>query len=230
MSNTKQVSIFDVIGPIMVGPSSSHTAGAVRLGIMARAILGHVPVKAGIELHGSFAQTGKGHGTDRAIIAGLLNLPPDDPGIRYSFELAKEAGLSYTFEETDFEGDEEVHPNTARITLSDADEHTIQMTGSSIGGGSVEVTNVQGYDVRFGGECHTLLIIADDQPGTVSAITGWLFKRNINIAFMRVERQRRGGQAIMILETDDDIPPELVEAVENFNWVRWVRQVDKIGE
>jgi L-serine dehydratase len=222
---TRTISVFDIIGPIMVGPSSSHTAGAVRLGLVARAILGSQPAEATIELHGSFAQTGQGHGTDRGIVAGLLGMATDDPDLRRSFELAAAAGLAFRFETVDL--GEDAHPNTARLTVGDG-RRTVQVTGCSIGGGMVEITHVDGYDVRFGCEFDTLLVLAEDRPGTINQVTGWLARQGINIAFLRVERDRRGGDAIMIIETDHMVDPLLLEAFEGYAWVRWVRQVPKV--
>jgi L-serine dehydratase len=226
MTSSKQVSAFDIIGPIMVGPSSSHTAGAVRLGQIGRAILGNQPTAAKIELHGSFAQTGKGHGTDKAIIAGLLGMATDDERIRDSFAVAAAAGMDFQFELADLGN--EAHPNTTRLTLHRG-EYSIQITGASVGGGMVEITNVQGYETRFGGEYETLLVISEDRPGTINAVTGWLLEHNINVAFFRVERQRRGGEAIMIIETDEPVPEGMVEAIEDFPWVRWVRNISKVS-
>jgi L-serine dehydratase len=222
---TRDISVFDIIGPIMVGPSSSHTAGAVRLGQVARAILGSQPLEALIELHGSFAQTGQGHGTDRGIVAGLLGLATDDPGLRQSFELAQQAGLTFRFETVDL--GEDAHPNSARLTVSDA-ARTVQIVGSSIGGGMVKIDEVDGYQVSFGCEYDTLLVLAEDRPGTINQVTGWLARQRINIAFLRVERDKKGGDAIMIIETDHMVYPQILEAFEDYVWVRWVRQVPKV--
>lgn len=222
---TRTISVFDIIGPIMVGPSSSHTAGAVRLGLVARAILGSQPAEATIELHGSFAQTGQGHGTDRGIVAGLLGMATDDPDLRRSFDLAAAAGLAFRFETVDL--GEDAHPNTARLTVGDG-RRTVQVTGCSIGGGMVEITNVDGYNVHFGCEYDTLLVLAEDRPGTINQVTGWLTRQRINIAFLRVERDKRGGDAIMIIETDHMVDPQILEAFEDYAWVRWVRQVPKV--
>lgn len=226
MTTSKQVSVFDVIGPIMVGPSSSHTAGAVRLGQIGRLILGCQPAEAEIELHGSFAQTGKGHGTDKAIVAGLLGLATYDERIRDSFALAKAANMHFHFKNVDL--GEDVHPNTARLILR-AEGREMQITGSSVGGGMIEITNIQGYSTRFSGENETLLVIAKDRPGTINAVTSWLLAHNINIAFFRVERRRRGGEAIMVIETDDVLPDEVVEAIQDFWWVRWVCRINKVS-
>lgn len=225
MPTSRQVSVFDIIGPIMVGPSSSHTAGAVRLGRIARTILGTQPEDALIELHGSFAQTGQGHGTYQAIIAGLLDMPADDDRIPHSFGVAEEMGMAFRFEVAEL--GEDAHPNTARLTLQ-AGARTAKITGASVGGGMVNVSNIQGYAVDFGGEYDTLLVIAEDRRGTVNAVTGWLLDHDINVAFLRVGRRKRGGQAMMIIETDEPIPPNLVEALEDFSWVEWVRVVPKV--
>ena len=162
-------SILEVIGPVMVGPSSSHTAGAVRLGRIARAVLGGLPETAQIELHGSFATTGRGHGTDKAIIAGLLNMPTFDERIRVSFELAKAAGMAFEF--CAVELGEDVHPNTARFNLSDRQQQ-FQIIGASTGGGMVEITNIQGYPVNFMSLC---------PPSNVNLKGSRTFKRYIDV-------------------------------------------------
>ena len=222
---TRDISAFDIIGPIMVGPSSSHTAGAVRLGQVARAILGSQPADVLIELHGSFAHTGKGHGTDRGLVAGLLGLPVDDPDLRRSFELAEQASMTFRFETVDL--GEDVHPNTARLTLSDG-QRRVQVTGSSVGGGMVKIDAMDGYDVHFGCEYDTLLVVAEDRPGTVNSVTGWMLRQGINIAFLRIERDRRGGKAIMVIETDHPVDAEILEAFEDYDWVLWARYVPKV--
>jgi L-serine dehydratase len=222
---TRDVSAFDIIGPIMVGPSSSHTAGAVRLGQVARAILGAQPTEALIELHGSFAYTGKGHGTDRGIVAGLLGMPTDDPALRDSFELAAQAGLQVQFETVDL--GEDAHPNSTRMTLSDG-KRTVQVTGSSVGGGMVMINAVDGYHVSFGCQYDTLLVVAEDRPGTVNAVTGWMVRHGVNIAFLRIERDRRGGKAIMVVETDQPVSPETIDVFEDYDWVVWARYVPKV--
>ncbi|GAB4439902.1 MAG: L-serine ammonia-lyase, iron-sulfur-dependent subunit beta [Anaerolineae bacterium] len=227
MSNTRDVSSFDIIGPIMVGPSSSHTAGAVRLGLIGAAVLGGQPTDALIELHGSFAHTGQGHGTDKALVAGLLGMPTDDDNLRYSFAIAAERGMAFRLAETDL-GDD-AHPNSVRLTLSGADGRQVQLTGASVGGGMVQVTGIQGYPVSFGGEYETLIVIADDRPGTINLITHWFLEKQLNIAFFRVERQQRRGRAIMIIEVDEPIPPEAVEAISDFEWVHWVRKIEKVS-
>jgi len=227
MDDNRFVSIFDVIGPIMVGPSSSHTAGAVRLGNIGHALLGCTPQKAVIGLHGSFAKTGKGHGTDRAIIAGLLGLEPSDERIRNSFSLAADCGLVFEFNVIDL--GEEVHPNTVEIILH-AHNKEVTYRGSSIGGGMVEITSLQNYPVSFNGELDTLIVIAADQPGTINTVTGWLVDQKVNIAFMKVGRNKRGDEAIMIFETDQPVSKTIANKIQELEWVIWSRLVPKLRD
>ncbi|MRR31125.1 L-serine ammonia-lyase, iron-sulfur-dependent, subunit beta, partial [bacterium] len=157
------LSIFDIIGPIMVGPSSSHTAGAVRLGQVARSIFGEQPSSVVVELHGSFVETGRGHGTDRALVAGLLEMEPADERIPNSLQLAQHAGIQITFKDADL-GEAE-HPNTVRFSLA-ANGREMQITGSSVGGGMIAITHLDGFHVNLTAEFETLLIVGDDRPGT----------------------------------------------------------------
>jgi len=194
--------VFDIVGPIMIGPSSSHTAGACRLGLMAQKILGAAPVEAEIYLSGSFAQTGRGHGTDRALVAGLLGLKPDDERLPFSFDLAAKEGLCFTFFEKEMNG---AHPNTALLKLRDSRGHHVSMRGASVGGGNILVDNINGYTVELTGQYPTLLTVHHDQPGIITQVTSVLARFEINIAFMRVSRTNRGESALMILELDE--PP-----------------------
>ena len=223
----RAISAFDIIGPIMVGPSSSHTAGAVRLGQLGRAILGAQPQRAVLGLHGSFARTGRGHGTDRALVAGLLGLATDDPHIRESLELARRAGMDVRFQEVDL--GEDAHPNSVQMMLYAGDQ-AVEVVGASVGGGMVEIRVVNGYPLSFTGEHEALLVVAEDRPGTIHVITGLFLDYELNIAFSRVERRQRGAEAIQLFETDDAIPDELVEALEDFHWVRWARHIPRIIE
>ncbi len=227
MPEKRFISAFDAIGPIMVGPSSSHTAGAVRLGLMGHALLGCTPQHALIRLHGSFAQTGRGHGTDRAIIAGLMGLDTADRRIRLSHALAADCGFSFSFEDIDL--GPEVHPNTAEFFLT-AGERVVKYTGSSLGGAMIEISELQGYPVSFNGEFSTLIIISADQPGTINTITGWLADSHINVAFLKVGREKMGEEAIMIIETDQVVPDSLTERIGGLHWVRWSRFVPKLGD
>lgn len=219
------MNVFDIIGPIMVGPSSSHTAGAVRIGLMVRSLLEEEPVEAIIKFHGSFAQTYKGHGTDKAIIGGLLGLAPDDLKLRHSTELAKEHNLNYIIEKSDL-GD--VHPNSALIKAKGKSGKTLEVLGSSIGGGNIVIYKIDGVDVEFTGQYHTLVIPHQDVPGSVASVAGVLAKRGINIAQMTLYRSKRGGQSIMILETDESIPAnisELISQLPNICAVKVIKPV-----
>lgn len=190
--------VFSIIGPSMVGPSSSHTAGAVRLGLVVRAIFGEQPEEADITLYGSFADTGRGHGTDLAIIAGLLGLAPDDERIREARRLAGEAGMRCTFRTGIRPG---VHPNTATIVLRRGNREDA-VTGSSIGGGNIEIVSVNRFEVKFSADYPTLLVFHDDRPAFVAELTGILGRAGINIGCMEVDRKARNGDALTVLELD----------------------------
>ena len=208
--------LFDVLGPVMIGPSSSHTAGAARIGYTAQKLLGEVPAKADIGLYGSFATTGKGHGTDRALVAGLLGLRPDDPRLPDAFAEAEKAGLTYTIDEIKLR---DAHPNTAVIEAKSADGRTLTMQASSIGGGRIMVNKLDGIDVNFNGMFNTLVIRNQDASGTVAAITSILSQLRVNVANMSLYRHKRGGDALMVIETDQDIPAEAL---------RWLSRLEGV--
>ncbi len=220
------VSLFDILGPVMVGPSSSHTAGACRLGLMARAIAGGTPERAAIKLHGSFAATGEGHGTQRAIVGGLIGLAPDDLRLRQAYEEAKQAGLQWEFQPVDL--GEEVHPNTAVFEL-ERDGETTVLRGASVGGGRIEVTELNGFPVSLGGDYHTLVILAEDRPGTIAGVASLLASFGVNLATMRVDRTGRMEEALMTIEADQPIPDVALPAIRAFPWLRWVRRIEKIA-
>lgn len=199
------MNLFDILGPVMVGPSSSHTAGAVRIGRVARALLGQKPVRAQLLLHGSFASTGKGHGTHQALIAGLLGLAPDDSRVPDSFALAKEQGLEFSFGTCILR---DVHPNSVLITLDGAEGGHLEVGASSPGGGRIRVFQVDGLDTSFNGELPTLVVHNSDQPGCVSQVTGVLANRGINVATLQLNRGGRGGSAVMVIQCDQPIPQE----------------------
>ncbi|HUP01551.1 MAG TPA: L-serine ammonia-lyase, iron-sulfur-dependent subunit beta [Gemmatimonadota bacterium] len=221
------MSVFDIIGPQMVGPSSSHTAGALRLGLLARSLLGRTPERATIGLHGSFATTYQGHGTDRAVVAGLLGMAPDDERIPHSLAVARDAGLDVTFEPVDL--GPEAHPNTLRFEIAAGDDRAT-LIGSSVGGGAVEVTEVNGRAVDLTGRYDTLLIGAQDIPGTTAAVTRLLADAGVNIAFLEVGREKRGREATMIVQTDQPIPDAVVQEVQGFAWVRFARRLQKVTD
>jgi L-serine dehydratase len=220
------VSLLDIIGPVMVGPSSSHTAGACRLGLLARGLVGGTPQRATIELHGSFARTGEGHGTDKAIVAGLMGFRPDDDRIRNALDIAAREGLDYKFEKTTL--DEEAHPNTVRITLERGDRSAVMM-GSSLGAGRVLVTQIDGFPVEVSGNYHTIVLVAEDVRGSIATIASVLADDGLNIATLRLTRQRKGGDAFMVIELDDYPTEETRDHIRALSWVRWAFRLDKVS-
>ena len=217
-------SLFDILGPVMIGPSSSHTAGAVRLGRLARAIFGRQPESVRITMHGSFASTGKGHGTDLALVAGLLGMQPDDPEIVRAFERAGRDGMSVTFENADL-GD--VHPNTALLELSSGEE-TLQIQGSSMGGGEVLVTRIGEFEAHATGRMPLIVVSNNDLPGEIAAVTGLISGSGANIAEMRVSRTQRGAAALMLIETDTSLPEDALQAISALPGVTVVRPVPPV--
>ena len=218
------MNIFDILGPVMVGPSSSHTAGAVRIGLIARRLLGGQPATAKITLSGSFAATGTGHGTDRALVAGLLGMKPDDIRIPDSFALAVEQGLAFTFDKTELK---EAHPNTAILQLSTAGGRELEVQASSLGGGRIMVNKLDGIEVNFTGECNTLVVRNHDEFGSVAAVTSILNQLRVNVANMSVHRHKRGGDALMVIETDQHIKPRQVEFISELPGILGVTYYDK---
>lgn len=208
------MNIFDIIGPVMIGPSSSHTAGAVRLGNIARNILGEEPKKATIILYNSFAKTGKGHGTDKALVAGLLGYKPDDDKIRNVFENAREYNLVYEFIDGDIKP--EFHPNTVKFVLEGQNTKT-EVMGSSIGGGNVLIFSIDGFSTEFSGNYNTVITVHKDKPGMISRVTSFLAENCINIAQMKVSRESRGEKALMIIETDEIIPEKIRLVLQEVN-------------
>ncbi len=202
------LNIFDIMGPVMVGPSSSHTAGAARIGRVARHLLGSQPAQAEILLHGSFASTGAGHGTDRAIVAGLLDMAPDDPNLPHSFRIAKDAGIEVSIRTVELR---DAHPNTAVLHLTDRSGQTLSVSASSLGGGRIRVNSIDGMGAAFSGELPTVIIRNEDRPGIVSEVSRALSRRGANIATMQLYRDRRGGLAVMVMECDDPLPDGLRE-------------------
>ena len=200
--------IFDILGPVMVGPSSSHTAGAVRIGMVARQLFGRQPEKAEVILHGSFAATGKGHGTDRALIAGLLGMMPDDMRIPDSYEVAKDMGMDFVMKNKNIKG---AHPNTAQIIMEAEGVPQMKIQAHSIGGGRICVCKLDGIDVNFSGESCTLII------------------RNVDVATMQVFRDKRGGTAVMVVETDQVIPQSAIDELESKPGIIRVKFLDPNG-
>ena len=218
------INIFDMMGPVMVGPSSSHTAGAARIGNMGRTLLGEEEARADIGLHGSFAETGFGHGTDRALLAGLLGMKPDDLRIPNAYEEANRAGMAYSFRTVELR---DAHPNTALLELTGKSGKQLTLQASSIGGGAIVVNKIDGIDVNFTGDFNTLIVRNQDESGSVAAITSILSQVHINVANMSVNRHRRGGDALMVIETDQHIKPRQVEFLSELPGILSVTYYDK---
>lgn len=214
----KYRSVFDIIGPIMIGPSSSHTAGAARIGKMARLLFGKKPTKAEITFYGSFAQTYQGHGTDVAIVGGLLDFDTFDPRIVNALELAKQEGIEIQVITSDEMVD---HPNTARILLMN-DGDRLELVGISIGGGKVEVTELNGFELSLSGEYPALLVLHEDRYGMIAAVANLLSKYEINIGKMQVSRKGKGEEALMIIETDQNPPQEVAEEIGRIPYIKKV--------
>nr|WP_066460398.1 L-serine ammonia-lyase, iron-sulfur-dependent subunit beta [Anaerotruncus rubiinfantis] len=198
--------VFDIVGPVMIGPSSSHTAGAVRIGRIAYALLGEKAVRADIRLHGSFAKTYKGHGTDKALVAGIMGMKPDDPRIRKSLELAKEQGLEVSIRPEFFEN---AHPNTALIILIGESGGQVRVQGASVGGGNILITEVNGMPVEITGQYATLIVLHRDAPGTIAQVTELIASLGVNICNFRLSREQKGGTAVMTIEVDGQVGKEL---------------------
>ena len=213
------MNIFDIIGPVMIGPSSSHTAGAVRLGRVANKLTDSKPLKqVEITLSGSFAQTYKGHGTDRALLAGIMGYHSYSAEIRDALEIAKERGIDFSFRKEDIKG---AHPNTARIRFATEDGEEGVVQGASVGGGNILVSQVNGMNVAFTGESDTILVMHRDKPGVVAAVTQLMHFEyaDLNIASFHLSRETRGGDAIMTIEIDGHPPEGLIGAIRQIDHV-----------
>jgi L-serine dehydratase len=210
------MSIFDIMGPIMVGPSSSHTAGAVRIGYLTRKLLGEPVRKAEMLLHGSFAATGEGHGTDRALMAGLLGMKPDDIRIPQSFELAEQQKIQITKRNVTLRN---VHPNTVVLRVEGESRRSLEVMASSIGGGRIKICSIDGIETNFSGDCPTLIVHNLDQPGHVAEVTALLYRYSVNIATMQLYRNVRGGYAVMVIECDQPIPAEPLASLTKVNGI-----------
>lgn len=213
-----------MVGPVMVGPSSSHTAGACRLALLARHALVTPPARARITLHGSFAKTAHGHGTDLALAGGLLGFAPDDERIKDAFDHANAAGLELVFETADL-GD--VHPNSVRLQLEAADER-VDVTGSSVGGGLVRLFNVNGFEVNVTGAYHTLLVLHDDRPGIIARVARVIADDEGNIATLHSARRKRGGAAMMSIEIDRRLAQYALDYLTFVPYIHWLRMLPEV--
>ncbi|PRO65330.1 L-serine ammonia-lyase, iron-sulfur-dependent subunit beta [Alkalicoccus urumqiensis] len=219
----KYRSVFDIIGPVMIGPSSSHTAGAARIGLVARQMFRRSPSRAVFHLYGSFAKTYRGHGTDAALLGGVLGFDTSDERIRTSRQEADKEGLQYEFIEED---EVSLHPNTVMIELSEGEE-TMTLEGISIGGGKVDITKWNGFDLHLSGNHPALLIVHEDRYGAVAAVADILADAEVNIGQMQVSRKEKGKEALMVIEVDQNVSAGLIQKMEQ---VPQCRQVTKIHE
>ena len=213
------MNLYDIIGPVMVGPSSSHTAGAVKIGYVSRKLMAQPIVKAQILLYGSFLATGKDHGTQIAIVAGLLGMKTDDCRIPDSFRLAGEAGMEISFGEAELK---DAHPNSAQLILTGADGRQLEIVGESIGGSRINIASIDGLSANFSGDYPTLIVHNLDQPGHVAEVTSMLSHKSVNIATMQLYRAGRGGHAVMVIECDQEVPKESIQ------WLAHLEGIEKV--
>lgn len=217
----KYRSVFDIIGPVMIGPSSSHTAGAARIGRVARSLFGREPKWANISLYGSFAQTYKGHGTDVAIVGGLLDFDTDDVRIIKAIDIANEKGIKLRFIEEDAVPD---HPNTARVIIGDHDGE-LELVGISIGGGKIEVIELNGFELKLSGNHPAIVVVHNDRFGAIASVSNVLAKHELNIGHMEVSRKEKGKLALMTIEVDQNIDNKIIEELEELSNILKVTKI-----
>ncbi len=220
------MNIFDIVGPIMVGPSSSHTAGAVKIGYTSRKLLSEPVKTAQILLYGSFLATGKGHGTQKAILAGLLGMKPDDPQIPFSFELAEKAGIEFSFGEAKLKN---AHPNSVQLILEGTNSRHLEIVGESLGGSLINIASIDGLSANFSGEYPTLIVHNLDQPGHIAEVTSMLSHKSVNIAAMQLYRSNRGGNAVMVIECDQEVPPDSIKWLSHLEGIEKVTYYSLLG-
>jgi L-serine dehydratase len=221
----EQSSVFDMIGPVMIGPSSSHTAGVVRIGRVARKILGRQPESAEITFYNSFSRTYEGHGSDRAIVAGLMDYKTDDIRIKTAFDEAKNIGFAYTFKSMG--NSLTMHPNTVKIRAT-VEGETVEVFGESRGGGVIKITNVNGFSSGFNADLHTLIITAEDKRGSIAFIANILSNSECNIANMSVNRKGKSDLACLFIEADSGLDKLTIEYLNHLSWVKKVIYIPDI--
>ncbi len=219
----KKSTLFDIISPVMVGPSSSHTAGAVRLGLLARNIYKNTPKKVKFKLYNSYAHTGKGHGTEKGLLAGVLGLSVEDRRIKDIFESDLAKTIDYTFEYSD---NFKAHPNAVDITFYGGNEMFI--AGESVGAGEVVIRRINEFNVKLTGKYNTLILVYKDMPGMISQVSSLLQYHNINIASLNCDRKAKGSEASMIISIDGRIDAEMIKTVEEIPDVYFVSYVEKL--
>lgn len=218
------MNIFEILGPVMVGPSSSHTAGAVRIGYVCRKLMGEKIVTADIELYGSFLLTGKGHGTPQAIVAGLLGMTPDDARIPNSFEIAKAQGLKFTIGEAKLK---EAHPNSVLLKLTGESGKELEIIGESLGGSIINIAQIDGLPANISGDYPTLIASNMDVPGMVAKVSKVLFNARINIAQMHLYRASRGKNSVLIAECDQEIESKTLNDIRDLDGIMKVSYLGK---
>lgn len=218
------MNIFEILGPVMVGPSSSHTAGAVRIGFVCRKLMGEKIVTADIELYGSFLLTGKGHGTPQAIVAGLLGMTPDDARIPDSFEIAKAQGLKFTIGEAKLK---EAHPNSVLLKLTGKSGKELEVIGESLGGSIINIAQIDGLPANISGDYPTLIASNMDVPGMVAKVSKVLFEAKINIAQMHLYRASRGKNSVLIAECDQEIEDKTLNDIRDLDGIMKVSYLGK---
>jgi L-serine dehydratase len=223
----KSYSVFDILGPIMIGPSSSHTAGAARLAKVASLIAGKDIESVQFVLHGSFAKTYKGHGSDKALVAGILGMDPWDEDLKDSLAIAEKQGLAVEFVEGNL-GD--VHPNTVKFIITKQNKKVVQIIGSSIGGGNIVIFEVDGESVEFTGKYPTIIINHRDIPGMISKVSTILYDEDINIALMKVYRNSKGLKAAMVFETDTIVPEEVINKIKVLVDIYDIREIQPVRQ
>lgn len=216
--------LFDLIGPVMIGPSSSHTAGAARIGLTARLLLGEAVNRADIGLHGSFAKTYHGHGTDRALVGGLLGMAVDDERLRESLDIARQRGMNVHFHNINIRG---AHPNTVRLAVSGESGVVMTVEAASVGGGNIEIHRLDGLHVNFTGKENTMIIRHMDTPGAIARVTGILAGHNVNIANMQGYRRQAGGEALIVMELDGVPEDSAVDEIRALHDVQGVTFLHK---
>lgn len=224
--NMKYLSVFDIVGPVMVGPSSSHTAGAVRIGLIARKIFGEKPDFVKFTLYNSFAKTGKGHGTDKGLVGGILGLQVSDPEIKNAYNIAEENKIKVFF---DFKYDTEKHPNAVDIELAKFDAgYNMLISANSLGAGSIKITTVNGIDVDIRGDYPTVLLVYKDKPGMIWKVTKCIQEYDINVAYLSCGRNEKGHNATMSIFLDSILPEKAIEELSEISDMYLIRNIDKL--
>lgn len=207
------ISAFDVLGPNMIGPSSSHTAGAVAIGLLAQKMINKPIISVEFTLYGSFAKTYQGHGTDRALLGGIMGFQTDDERIRDSFTIARERGLAFSFIPNLTETD--THPNTVDIRMENDRHEVMTVRGESLGGGKVRIVRINQVEVDFTGEYSAVIVVHKDRPGVIAHITKCLTDCNVNIAFLKLFREDKGATAYSIIESDEKLPQKVIDEINS---------------